>query len=197
MRGCSRDSTFADGAGRSAFPGGGPIVQPRVSRPQVSHRRNKRVGSRPIVSSCPRSRQLNVGSLNDRRSSFHMDRIISSRTDAEVDWWHARVWSVWPGPTSSGRAPGCPSPARASACATRECPRPDSTTSPRRRTPAPTAKVSCLDFATIGRQRSVHKSTGARAAACSVHGLRRADHVLTGAHVMRYRFMGRDPAATS
>ena len=72
MRGCWRDGTFLEGANRSALPGGGPIVQPRVSRPQTSHRKNRRAGSRPNVSSCPRNRQRSVEGLNERRSTFHM-----------------------------------------------------------------------------------------------------------------------------
>jgi hypothetical protein len=72
MRGCRRAVAFPDGASLSAVPGGGPIVQPRVWRPHVSHRKNKRFGSRANVSSCPSNRQRSVEGVSHRRSSFNM-----------------------------------------------------------------------------------------------------------------------------
>jgi hypothetical protein len=68
MRRCRREVALVDGINLSVVPGGGPIVQPRVSLPHVSHRKNKRFGSRPIVSSCPINRQRSVEGLKDRRS---------------------------------------------------------------------------------------------------------------------------------
>jgi hypothetical protein len=72
MRSGRREVMFLNGTSVDAVPGGGPIVQPLVWRPHVSHRRNKRLGSRASVSSCPRNRQRSLEGVNDQRDSVHI-----------------------------------------------------------------------------------------------------------------------------
>jgi hypothetical protein len=70
--GCRRAVALMDGAGLSAAPGGGPIVQPRVWRPHASHRKNRRFGSRASLSSCPRSEHQSTEGVNGQRNPLNM-----------------------------------------------------------------------------------------------------------------------------